>query len=407
MIASLYYKIFLVLGLVVSFEDWTEKRIRNHWIGLGLVACAAGLAYLLWNSFTGYRHMAAWGGGHYYLPWRYYPKVLAHVVLCATASFTLWRFNVWPAGDAKLYILFGLFAAIIDPNIPGFPLLLFMVMLVNVFVPAGIFFATETVLRVLPGLRAVAQIEWGKWLKALVERAWIRLKDAWPFRYRYLTLCVNLLALFFGMIVLGARFRQLSLGPFGQLLIFLALLVVWSRAMGLLQNHTIGVVALLCLATVVVGGTVTRHWLVWAWLVSAMKMTLNFGLFISFARILFDWLIEWDSRLRLDPDGLKPGVILSDESWARLKAAPELEGKLGERYSDGLTAEEASAIKGWLAQRDAHESYTVYRTIPFAVWIFMGTLLTLYYRGSALVLLSPYYGRLKAALKAALSGWFS
>ncbi|MFA6316979.1 MAG: hypothetical protein WC943_06135 [Elusimicrobiota bacterium] len=406
MISSLYYKIFLVMGAIVSYEDWNEKRIRNHWIALGLALCGAGLLYLAWNSFLGYQHVAPWGSVSYYLPWPYYPKVLAHLMLCLTASFTLWRFNIWPAGDAKLYILFGLFTALIDPNIPGFPLLLFMLILVNIFVPAGIFFAGETMLRVLSGARALAELDWRKASKALVERVWVRLKDAWPFRYHYAALTVNLLAMFFGMMVLGAKFQRLSVGPFGQMLVFLALLVVWSRVMGFLQNRTIGWIALIGLSAFVVGGTLLRHWYVWAWLVSAVKMTISFGMFVSFARILFDWFIEWDSRRELDPETLRTGVVLSDETWQRLQSEPELSGKLGDRYSDGLTAEEAETIKAWLAGRSA-ESYKVYHTIPFAVWIFMGTLLTLYYRGSVLVLLGPYYGRVKGVLKAFLAGWLS
>ncbi|MBI5622576.1 MAG: hypothetical protein HY924_02225 [Elusimicrobia bacterium] len=406
MIASLYYKIFLVLGAIVSFEDWTEKRIRNHWILLGLALCGAGMIYLMWNSFLGHQHVAPFGSSHYYMPWRYYPKVLAHLVLCVSASFALWRFNVWPAGDAKLYILFGLFASLIDPNIPGFPLLLFMLILVNVFVPAGIFFAAETLMRVAGGLRNAAEIEWGKSAKALAERTAVRVKDAWPFRYHYAALTVNLLALFFGMMVLGSKFQKLSVGPFGQMLVFLALLVVWGRIMVFLQNRSIGWIALVALSAVLVGGTLMKHWSVWAWLASAVKMTISFGMFISFTRILFDWFIEWDSRRELDPEALKTGSVLSDETWSRLKSEPGLSDKLGDRYSDGLTAEEVEALKAWLAGQEAG-SYKVYHTIPFAVWIFMGTLLTLYYRGSVLVLLAPYYGRVKAGLKVLLAGWFS
>ncbi|MDD5628719.1 MAG: hypothetical protein PHU21_06620, partial [Elusimicrobia bacterium] len=98
MIAEFYYTLFLALGLVVSYEDWTQRRVRNSWIALGLAAGAAGLAYLLWNSILGYQGVRLGKLGENYMPWRYYPKILVHMALSFTAAFTMWRLAIWPAG---------------------------------------------------------------------------------------------------------------------------------------------------------------------------------------------------------------------------------------------------------------------------------------------------------------------
>ena len=55
MIADFYYYHFVALGLVVSYEDWSQRRVRNRWIVLGMLTGAAGLAYLFWNSVLGHQ----------------------------------------------------------------------------------------------------------------------------------------------------------------------------------------------------------------------------------------------------------------------------------------------------------------------------------------------------------------
>lgn len=402
------YYLFLGLGAVVSYEDWTHRRIRNHWIGLGLLACAAGLCYLLWNSLLGYQHQRFGWLGERYLPWAFYPKVLIHLFLSLTAAYTLWRMAIWPAGDAKLYILFALMTALIDPNIPGFPLLLFMVLLVNTFVPAGILFAAETVGIVASRAPALLRLDWGKWLKAKAEVVVIRAREAWPYRTQVLTMVVNLFVLFYAMEALQLRFRRLALGPFGNLVLFLLLISLWSRLAGFMRNQAIGLVAFVSLSAVALAGALRWHWDVWALLVETLKTTVNFGVALSCARILFYWFIEAESLRELRAEHLRAGVVLSDETWAQLSSEGGLSEKLGERYSDGLSEDAAGALKEWLSSRKAPPqppaegpapaapvvspvpSYTVYHTIPFAVWIFLGAWFTISRRCNMVELFGPW-----------------
>ena len=55
MIADFFYTLFVGLGLVTSYEDWAQRRVRNRWIVMGLLLGAAGVAYLLWNSVLGHQ----------------------------------------------------------------------------------------------------------------------------------------------------------------------------------------------------------------------------------------------------------------------------------------------------------------------------------------------------------------
>ncbi|MCX5797310.1 MAG: hypothetical protein NTY77_17600 [Elusimicrobia bacterium] len=390
MIAEFYYYLFLALGLVVSYEDWSQRRVRNSWIVLGLLAGAAGLAFLLWNSILGHQGVRLGRIGEHYMPWRYYSKMLIHMALSFTAAFTMWRLAIWPAGDAKLFTLFAFLVALINPNIPGYPLLLFMLLLVNIFVPAGLVFAAETVGHLLLRTSGLRRIDWKVWLKAKADVIEVRVREAWPYRYQYLTLVVNLYALFY-LTGTSQRYSQkLAWGPFGNVVLFLLMFVAWGKITMVLRDRRVGYLALACIAAAMSGGAVYGHWDILAIIVRALKMTFNFGVFLSVARLVFHWYIELESLRELKPEHLQPGVVLSDETWRTLQKDQDLSEKLGGRFSDGLTQDEVDALKTWLASRPAPAEYTFYQTIPFALWIFLGSLYTVARRGNLVSLLIPY-----------------
>ena len=404
MIADFYYYLFVALGLVVSYEDWSQRRVSNRWIVLGMLAGAAGLCYLLWNSTLGYQHLHLGRVGEYYLPWRYYPKVLIHTGLSFAAAVTLWRLSIWPAGDAKLFTLFAFLVALIDPNLPGFPLLLFMLLLVNIFVPAGLVFAAETVWHMLLRVTGLWRGDWKIWLKAKADVLDVRIREAWPYRYQYCTMAVNLFALFYLAGTAQRYSHRLAWGPFGNVMLFLLMFVAWGKITMVLRDRRLGYLALASIAAAMLGGAVFGHWdVVLAIIVAALKMTANFGVFLSVARLIFHWYIEQESLRDLRPEHLQPGIVLSDETWQRLAAEKDLADKLGGRFSDGLSEDEAEAIKAWLASRSAAAgpaNYTFYHTIPFAVWIFLGSLYTVMCRHNLVALLMSYFEQVWGLLKA-------
>ncbi|OGS41886.1 MAG: hypothetical protein A3J82_05980 [Elusimicrobia bacterium RIFOXYA2_FULL_69_6] len=393
MIADFYYYLFVGLGLVTSYEDWAQRRVRNRWIALGLLAGAAGLTYLLWNSVLGHQGVRLGRFGEYYLPWRYYLKVFIHMGLSLTAAFTMWRLAIWPAGDAKLFILFSLLAVLIDPNIPGYPLLLFMLLLVNIFVPAGLLFAAETVARVLLRAGELWGVDWGVWLKAKLDVVGVRLREAWPHRYQYLAMAVNLFALFYLSGTAQRYSHRLHWGAFGNVILFLLMFVAWGKISQVLQDRRAGYASVAVLAAAMAWGSHWRGWDVPAIALSALQMAFNFGVLVSFARLLFHWHIERESRRRLSAENIEPGVVLSDDTWQTLAAEPELAEALGRRLSDGLSVEEAAAVKAWLEGRRSETDYAFYRTIPFAVWIFLGSFYTVTQRNNLVTALIPWLGK--------------
>lgn len=375
MTAIVFYGLFLLLGAVVSYEDWREKKIRNRWIVLGTIACAAGFSWFMGNSALGHQHVHLLGLGAYYLPWPYYPRVLLHLFLSLAAALTLWWLSIWPAGDAKFFTLLSFFVVLVDPNLPGFPQVLFLLLLVNIFVPAGLVFAGETLVRLASRIPELWKGDRSARLLAEVDRLGVRCRELWPYRFDYLMLTVNLFAMFFLMQIALPRVTRYVSGPFAALVIFALVSVAWRGLTSVLRNKIVGVAALGGLSAWMLSGALLWHWDVGARLLAAVKMTLNFWVFLSFGRGLFTWLIERESLRDAEPGHLRHGVVLSDDSWNRIVSEEEISSEMGERYSDGISEDDAATLRGWLESKGI-ANLTVYQTIPFGLWIFFGTLLT-------------------------------
>lgn len=394
MIAIAAYTAFLLFCSIASYEDWRERKIRNELIFQGLLGCGFVLAYLVLSTAIGSRGARFMDLGEFYYPWSLYPQIAAHMALTLAAAVAFWRMAIWPAGDAKFFTVASLFIVLIDPNRPGFPRLLFLVFLINIFVPSGLVFAAETIATVLARVPALWALDWPRELHAFADRTRVRWVDARPYRWQYAALTVNMIILFIAIRLAQPFLGRLAPGPLGQLAIFFALLFFWGRVTALLRRQAVGAAALILISVALCFASFGLGWDIWAAVRSGLRMAVNFGLFISLARIVLYWWIERESLREADAGTLAPGDILSDNAWEALKRDKTIGESLGKRYCDGLTTQEAGALKAWLAgeaggrPKDAPAVKTeVYRTIPFGVWIFLGALLTLTCRTTVVPLL--------------------
>lgn len=392
MTALACYALFLVLGATASYQDWTTRKIRNRLVLLGLAGAAAALAVMLLNSALGHAGRRLGPLGEFYLPWRFYPRLALHVLLSLVAALALWRAAVWPAGDAKLYALFAVLVALAEPNLPGFPSWLFLLLLINVFVPAGLLFAVETAVKLAARAPALARADWRVGAKAWAETLAIRLGELWPRRGEWLVLGVNLYALFLGLQFAQARLLRGVQEPLRSLGVFVVMMTFWPFLAAVLRRRAVGAAAFAAVVAGAAAGLLLRPAGLGRLFADALRMTFNFGLFLSVGRLVVARAIEWESLRELNAEQLESGTVLSDRSWAAVASEKALSGRLGFRYVDGLSAEDAQALRSWSASGGA-SGYTVYRTIPFALWIFFGSLLTLSGRVNSVALIAPWLAR--------------
>lgn len=374
MSGNAFLGVILIIGGAATASDWQENRVPNRLVLMGLAAFAGGLVYHLAASALGHRGLRWLDLGEYYLPWRFFPMLGVHAFLSLAAGWILWRLDIWPAGDAKLYIVLSWLLPLADANLSGFPSLLFLVFLVNCFVPPGLLFAGEALVRLAAAVPPIFSDGIVVAVKAAGDRVVRRIKDIRLSRLEAAALLVNLACLFFVMRFAQALLHRQPLGAFGQLMVFLAMLIAWQRIAAMFHRPSLGAAALCvfcgCAVSAVAAG-LDLAGLLW----STAKTMVNFGFFLSFAHMVFDYVIERSSRTEIPPEELRPGALLCDESWEAL-AKDAAGGILEERSCDGLTAGQAEALRGRMTAR-GERSLSVYRTVPFAAWIFLSAILTL------------------------------
>lgn len=372
-----YYDLLLLFGAVVAYEDWKNRKIRNRWILVGLGLCAIGYLYLFTNSVLGYWDMRPWGYSQVYLPWTFYPLALGHAALIVLTALGTWWLRLWPAGDAKLYIVCGLFLTLIDHNLRGFPFIVFLKLLINIFVPAGLWICGTVVVGSIFSIPSVKFSELPREAVALVSRLWKRAKDIWPYRYGFAVFLMNLFLLFFIIDLLEDRFAALAFmkGGWGQMMVLVLIYFVWRPVSALLKGKRFwrawGIIALWWAFDPILRQTD---------LTLAIKSTtatvILFGIVLTVLKSVVTVFLRWENAEKIRTKDLKPGMILSSQAWETLKEfGEEHDEEIPGRYADGLFPEDVAKMLSWKEVPDVF--VTVYRATPFAVWVIYGTLLTL------------------------------
>ncbi|NNN05588.1 MAG: hypothetical protein HKL90_06775 [Elusimicrobia bacterium] len=400
MISSAAFAVLVGVGASASVFDWRERRVPNRLVAIALLAAAAAVALQAAKSALGCRGLSVLGFGTMYLPWRWYAGLAVHAGLSLAAGWTLWRLGIWPAGDAKLYIALSALLPLVNGNLSGFPRLLFLVFLINAFVPAGLAFAAEASARLVLGAYSWARRGPRAVLlsaAAEADRLRVRAREVFAWRWRAAALAVNVVSLFFALQLLQRRLGSAGLDPLGRVALLLLMYALWDWAAPILTRPRVGAAALaaFCVAAwaaAAAGVDLARL------LAQTARSVLGFSFLLMLARSLLHVPLEMASRARLPAGELCAGTILTEEAWAALAADPRTSGLLRERHCDGLSAEEAAALRAGLNANGGE--LAVRRAVPFAAWIMLGALLTLWRPGTVVSWLSPYARVVWAALTA-------
>lgn len=491
---------FAWLWVVITRGDWYYQQIKHRPLLFGLGAASLGYAALAINTLAG-----IWGKSAHFHYWGYYWAAGGHVFLCAFSGLGLWVFRVWPAGDAKLFmllsILYPLLSAGFDPQRS------FLMILINIFIPACLFLFAKAILYVFDTrLRhwrdSLARLGWRREWDFLrgqaLQYAWdlrldfsrrgsairaelaqqglgpalSRVRGLLPQVGQWLTgmalaclisyylhdfvrspIMLSLVCL--GLFLLWNQIRQ-ALGPALSRLVFLGTLAGfmiwnppqdWGRLAALLGNISVfsffmflgmnWAMSLMAGGSMGVGGflfplvasllamAVGQFWgyaaqgAGWAYraassalwsargqgaevgaglapagastidswrggLYSGMVLTLAhlafLGLFFGLALVL---VRKWDEEVRPthDGQGVSSRLLLAPDFIERLREDEEFfETHFQRLYPDGLTHEQAMALREWCA-KNGIEKVPLAPTMSFAFWIFLGVFVSLCLRG--------------------------
>jgi len=88
--------IILIIGLIITFGDLKEGKIKNKWIKFGLII---GFTIYLFNIICLLIIKQD-------IAWQNYEYILWNTLIAFIFGFVLWYLKLWAGGDAKLFTLY-------------------------------------------------------------------------------------------------------------------------------------------------------------------------------------------------------------------------------------------------------------------------------------------------------------
>ncbi len=135
-----YYPVIFLLGLITSYEDLKKGIIRNKWVFASIVY---SLFVLLLFSITSFVKSGA-------IDSIYLLTYFTNVAFSLLAAVLFWIVHLWSAGDAKLFTAYS-FLIPLNVYVYGYEKLFpSIAILVNVFVPLFIFYFLRIIFKQTP-----------------------------------------------------------------------------------------------------------------------------------------------------------------------------------------------------------------------------------------------------------------
>ena len=368
----LYLTVFSWWGVSVVSVDMASRKIPNSKIAQGYRFLLLALGLLLVNTVLGVN-------GHVdsYLNWNFYWLLCLHFSWAALAGVVLWYTGIWPAGDAKFFILAAAWLPVINPFIKNFPGYLFINILVNTFVAAALVavggFLASGFYQASP-----ADFFSELWSDIKARLASLGGEGGWK-GWRLTAYLVNLTFIFLLQQILNMETRFFLGRYLGRVdLIYFFLFFLWDKVGGFFGSKKWLYATTACYVLYFFGGYFFFHDRLVALVLAAISNVLKFSLMLFFGRFMLEHLMEKKDIVYVGPAELEPGMILSSKASRTLQQNPLFDGAFDDCFKDGLTVEQVAALKAWLVKLPVQDpKIETVKGKPFALWIFAGSALTL------------------------------
>ncbi|MDQ7772264.1 MAG: hypothetical protein RDU13_01945 [Elusimicrobiales bacterium] len=372
-LALLTFAAFLLWGLGVVREDAERRKIPNARIAAGLKLLFFALALQALNTALGMS-----GRADSFLNPEFYRLLAGHLAWTAAAGMVLWYSELWPAGDAKFFMVASAFLPLIHPFVGGMPGYLFLVFLINTFIAASLYVLGSYVAE---GFRSAAPSEFFAKLRgdARQRLAAIAGENGRAAVAPYL---LNLGFIFLLQQILmkelsGALFRVFS--HTGVLFFFMFFL--WDKIAPYFRSRAWMRVSAVSYALYFGLGLLFFSERLFEVVLGAGSNVARFSALIFVGRFMLEYLMEKKDLVYLPAAEVKEGVILSAAELRVARNNPVFEGAFEDCFKDGLSEEQARLLREWmgrLAEKVPDPKIETVKGRPFALWIYAGALLTLF-----------------------------
>ena len=351
------------IGIVTSYQDIKFGKIKHKWIGMGLIYFILG--YLLLYLLSALRIVDYRG-----INYSYIQELFINGLISIVIAYLFWKLGIWAAGDAKLFIVYALlipldyYSKSYLPYFPSFALLL------NIFIPLFLFILIAAFLKLL-NIAICRLINNIKNILILIkdccQKISSKIRDGWQ---EILGTLAGYTLIFLGLQILMSKLHLNSLWV-------IILIVIFYRVVskGIKKSRKALLLTGIILAAYFGYQIFYRHDVLKLILIfkNLIRLLLVFGV----ANGVLNLYIKYTQVRKIDIHDLSPMMLLSDGGLKELRKELEgFRGDIGTIYPDGLSEGQTELIKKiYLEKR--YQTIEIYRTFPFAIWMFFGALLTL------------------------------
>jgi len=362
-----------IVGGICCFTDIRYGKIKNKWILFGLMwAILLYLGLFLYNLF----YLCEPENDRYLL------NLLLNGGIAFLVGYGIWYFNLWSAGDAKLFTLYALLLPLkfySKSYLPYFPS---FCLLVNTFFPLLILLVIQGS---VIGIKEILKIKKTKINFSSLKKLFIEIK---PKVKKIAGTFVGFISIFIILHLARAQVsQQLSSVISNPVLIFFVIFFSYRVIFRILGKKKKVVLGLGIGSLIYSGYLVSTSQL--GVLFNILKTALFFMVIINLLRQILDFYIEKKETRKIKLKELRPQMILAQTTLKellkkmQLKTKKEIEAKIGSFFSEGLTEDQVNFIKKlWF--KEPEKKLKIYRTFPFSPFLFLGFIITLVTQNSIL-----------------------
>lgn len=373
---------FVGWGFIVSAEDLKTNKVANKKIILGLKVILVIILAQAANTFLGLA-----GKVDSYLNPVYFKYLLSNFLLVLMSGMVLWYGEIWPAGDAKFFMVSVLIIPLANPSAAGFPGYLWISILINTFVVAAIysvarFFYDSYRMKLSGDNDAFKEIydfkDRVKEFFSVSGRKEAFKKIAVIFFSLGIIFLAKQVINMYMMNLLGRNFSR-------AYIVYFLLFFAWEKAGKMFQKRGWKIaMAVLYLAYFSLGWFYFRSELL-SHLHRALANVAKFSVILTVGRFVLEYLVEKKNAYWVGASDLKEGMVLSSDTIRQVRTNDEISASFSDYYKDGISAEQVEALKSWMAKIPKENAkLEMVKGYPFAFWIYLAGLIELIFNKSVL-----------------------
>lgn len=165
----LFLPVLFFIGLVTSYQDFHHGKIKNKWIIFGATwGIGIWLLLLGWSQLSQIL-ASTYSVSFVYIMPAYILKVAINSSISLAVGYLLWHFDLWSAGDAKLFFVVSLLLPLKYYWKSAVPLFPSAVLLINIFSFALAFLILKSLFIIIKSfIKSPVKI---KWEASLIRRS--------------------------------------------------------------------------------------------------------------------------------------------------------------------------------------------------------------------------------------------